>query len=502
MTKTIQKVLIANRGEIALRIQRTCQEMGIQTVAVYSEADREALFVRNADEAYEIGPAPSTESYLKVETLLEVAATSGADAIHPGYGFLSEKAGFSESCDKAGLVFIGPKPDAIRAMGDKIAAREAAEKAGVPTVPGTPDPIEDFKKAKALAKDMGYPVLLKAAAGGGGKGMRVVREEGEFEDAFQRAQSEAEQSFQDGRVYLEKYIENPHHVEVQVLCDAHGQRYFLYERECSTQRRHQKIIEEAPCAYLKDDVRAKMAEASLALCEAVNYLGVGTIEYLVDADQNFYFLEMNTRLQVEHTVTEEILGLDLVEQQLRVARGEKLDLKQEDIQPRGHSLQCRMYAEDPRQNFMPSPGRITHFQIPQGPGVRHDSGVAEGSEIPIYYDPMVSKLITWAPTREQAIQRMVRALHEFELLGVAHNADFLLQILVSEDFKNNKIHTQYLETRVNDFLAEPQEGEFYEAALVACALNFHQAGTAAAPTQHATNADTSQSLWWQWGGQS
>lgn len=445
MTKKISKILIANRGEIAVRIARTCREMGIKTVAVFSEVDRKALHVMMADEAYCIGPAPASESYLCVDKILDVAKKSAADAIHPGYGFLSEKSHFSAACEKAGVIFIGPTPSAIAAMGDKITARQIAAKAGVPTIPGTTEPITDFEKLKKTAAEFGYPVLLKATAGGGGKGMRVVTSEKELQSAFEAATREAEKAFGDGRMYLEKYILNPRHVEIQLACDAHGNGLFLLERECSMQRRHQKVIEEAPCFYLQDDVRQKMATAALNLAKEVGYRGVGTIECLVDAKQDFYFLEMNTRLQVEHTVTEMITGLDLVRLQIDIANGDKFKLKQKDISARGHAIECRIYAEDPENNFMPSPGFISAFRAPEGPGIRHDTGTYSGAEVSSFYDPMISKLIAHAETRDGAIQKMRRALTEFTIAGVRHNTQFLQTLLNDDTFCRGDGHTQYLD---------------------------------------------------------
>ncbi len=444
MTK-IKKVLIANRGEIAVRVMRTCQELDIKTVAVYSDADRNALHVQTADEAYHIGPSPSMESYLVIEKIISVAKKSGADAIHPGYGFLSEKEAFSKACADAGIIFLGPKAESIAAMGDKVTARNCAAKAKVPMVPGMLEPVDDLEKIKKLAKEFGYPVLLKAAAGGGGKGMRVVEKEADVESAFAMATSEATRAFGDGRVYLEKYIRNPRHVEIQIICDQHGNGLFLFERECSMQRRHQKIIEEAPCSYLRDDVRIKMAESSLRLAKAVGYHGVGTLEYLVDQEQNFYFLEMNTRLQVEHTVSEMITGLDFVRLQILVGEGETLPLKQDDITRRGHAIEARIYAEDPENGFMPSPGRIQWMRIPDGHGIRHDSGVYEGWTIPIYYDPMIAKLIVHAETRELAIKKMQRALSEYEIGGPKNNIGFLKTLMANDVFKAAQMHTQFLD---------------------------------------------------------
>ena len=445
MTKKIQKILIANRGEIAVRVMRTCREMGIKTVAVYSEADRKSLHVLSADEAYCIGPAPATESYLCTDKIITVAKAVKADAIHPGYGFLSEKAHFSKACEDAGIIFIGPTPAAIDAMGDKITARNIAKKAGVPTVPGTLEPVSDLDVLRKLANDFGYPVLLKATAGGGGKGMRVVRDDKEIKSAFEMASSEAKKAFGDDRLYLEKLIVSPRHVEIQLACDTHGNGIFLLERECSMQRRHQKVIEEAPCFYLKDAVRQKMAKSALNLAKEVGYRGVGTIECLVDQEQNFYFLEMNTRLQVEHTVTEMVTGLDLVRLQIEIANGDKLKLTQKDVVPRGHAIECRVYAEDPENGFIPSPGKIHAFRAPEGPGVRHDTGIYAGSEISIYYDPMISKLIVHAESREHAINKMGRALKEFEINGPRNNLNFLRALLDDIIFRKGDGHTQYID---------------------------------------------------------
>ena len=443
--KKIKKLLIANRGEIAVRIIRTCREMGIRTVAVFSEVDRSSLFVAMADEAYLLGKAPSSESYLNIQKILEIAQKVKVDAIHPGYGFLSEKSEFSESCEKAGILFVGPSPKSIAAMGDKIRARALAEKAKISTIPGSREPVSDLKLIQKLASDMKYPILIKAAAGGGGKGMRVVRKNEELASAFQMAASEAKKAFSDERVYVEKVIEKPRHVEIQIARDLHGNSLFLFERECSTQRRHQKIIEEAPCIDLKEEVRQEMAEASLRLAKAVDYHGVGTVEYLLDEKQNFYFLEMNTRLQVEHTVTEMVTGLDLVRLQILIAQGEALP-SQETIQRRGHAIQCRIYAEDPYQNFLPCPGTLTFYEPPEGPGIRHDTGVVAGSKIPVDYDPLIAKLVVHAETREFAIQKMLRALSEYKLGGVTSNLEFLRTLISSKEFSQRKIHTQFLDT--------------------------------------------------------
>lgn len=443
--KVIKKILIANRGEIAVRVMRTCKEMGIKTVAVYSEADKKSLHVMMADEAYCIGPAPSAESYLCIDKIIAVAKASGTDAIHPGYGFLSEKAVFSKACEEAGVIFMGPTPDAIAAMGDKVTARNHARKAGVPMVPGTMEPIKEYEELKKVAKEIGYPVLLKASAGGGGKGMRTVRSEADLKSSFEMAASEAKRSFGDDRVYVEKLVEGPRHVEAQIACDSHGNGIFLLERECSMQRRHQKVIEEAPCSYLKDEVRQKIAKAALSLAKEVGYRGVGTLEFLVDDAQNFYFLEMNTRLQVEHTVTEMITGLDLVRLQVLIAQGDVLPLKQEDIKPRGHAIESRVYAEDPENGFMPSPGVVHFFEPPEGHGIRHDTGTYQGATIPIFYDPMIAKLIVHAETRDLAIEKMIRALREYKIGGLKNNIGFLLSLLDCETFRTAKMHTQFID---------------------------------------------------------
>lgn len=492
MTKKIQKILVANRGEIAVRVMRTCREMGIKTVAVYSEADRKALHVLVADEAYCIGPAPAAESYLCADKIIAVAKAAKADAIHPGYGFLSEKAHFSKACEDAGIIFIGPSPAAIDAMGDKITARNIAKKAGVPTVPGTLEPVNDLEVLRKFANDFGYPVLLKATAGGGGKGMRVVHEDKELKSSFEMAASEAKKAFGDERLYLEKLIVKPRHVEIQLACDTHGSGIFLMERECSMQRRHQKVIEEAPCFYLKDEVRQKMAKAALNLAKEVGYRGVGTIECLVDQEQNFYFLEMNTRLQVEHTVTEMVTGLDLVRLQIEIASGDKLKIAQKDIVPRGHAIECRVYAEDPENGFIPSPGKIHAFHAPEGPGVRHDTGIYAGAEISIYYDPMISKLIVHAESRELAIDKMLRALKEFEINGPRNNLNFLRALLDDATFRQGDGHTQYIDQ--TPLLAKPKPTDMpWEMILAAAAWDDMHADKSAKPS--GGNATLAESNW-------
>jgi len=443
MTK-INKILIANRGEIAVRVIRTCRELGIKTVAVYSDADENALFKQQADESYHIGAASSAESYLCIDKIIHVAKEANVDAIHPGYGFLSEKAEFSKACTDAGIIFLGPSPKAITAMGDKVTARTHAKKAKVPMVPGTVEPVKDLKKIKKLAEEFGYPILLKAAAGGGGKGMRVVEKEQDIERSFEMAASESKKSFGDDRLYVEKYIKNPRHVEIQFACDNHGNGVHLFERECSMQRRHQKVIEEAPCFYLQDEPRAKMVEATLNLAKSIKYSGVGTMEFLVDDDQNIYFLEMNTRLQVEHCVTEMITDLDLVKLQIAIGSDEKLPL-QKDIKCNGHAIECRLYAEDPEKNFMPSPGTLALLRVPEGDGVRNDTGVFEGAEISIYYDPMIAKLVVHADSRDKAITKMNLALKDYLVLGVKTNISFLKKLLNTTEFQKGTMHTQYID---------------------------------------------------------
>ena len=441
----IRKVLIANRGEIAVRVLRTCREMGIRTVAVYSEADRTALHTRLADESYCVGPPPAGESYLQQDTILKIARQADVDAIHPGYGFLSENPVFAEKVEKTGLVFIGPPASAMRIMGDKTEARKAMQKAGVPIVPGTAEPLSSVEQATKTAAQVGYPVLLKAAAGGGGKGMRIVESEKDMASSFRSASSEAQSAFGDGRVYIEKYLEQPRHIEFQVFADQHGNAIHLGERECSIQRRHQKVIEEAPSAILDPEMRTKMGEAAVKAALACGYTNAGTIEFLVDKHRNFYFLEMNTRLQVEHPVTEMITGVDLVKEQIRIAEGEAISFTQDDLKIHGHSIEVRVYAEDPTNNFLPDIGKLHIYQKPEGEGIRVDDGFEEGMNIPIYYDPMISKLIVWAGTREEAINRMSRALQEYKITGVKTSIPFLARIMEAPVFRSGKYNTHFIE---------------------------------------------------------
>ena len=466
---SLRKVLVANRGEIALRIIRACRELGIESVAVYSEADRHAPHVLSADEAVLLGPPPAAESYLRIDALVQAAQDSGCDAVHPGYGFLAERAPFARAVEEAGLTFVGPSAAAIDAMGDKTRARQAMMEAGVPVVPGTAEALTDGDEAERVAAEVGYPVMLKAAAGGGGKGMRVVREPEGLREAYEAASREAQSSFGDGSVYVEKYLEGPRHIEIQVLADAHGTALHLGERECSIQRRHQKMIEEAPSPILTAEERTAMGEAAVAAARAVDYRNAGTVEFLYQ-EGSFYFLEMNTRIQVEHPVTELVTGVDLVQWQLRIAGGERLDLVQEDITWTGHAIECRITSEDPDSNFMPSSGRIELLHIPSGPGVRWDGGIQEGDQVSLYYDPMLAKLIVHAPSRDLAIERMLRALRELRVVGVETSAPFHRRVLTEPDFRAGDIDIRYLERHPQLSERQPAEPSLRAAALAAALL--------------------------------
>lgn len=444
MRKLFEKILIANRGEIAVRLIRACHELGIAAVAVYSEADRAALHVLKADEAYAIGPSPAAESYLNIEHILETAKRCGADAIHPGYGFLSENAGFARACRDAGIKFIGPSPESIELMGSKTRARQQMQKAGVPFVPGTSSGVKSLAEACEVASQIGYPIMLKAAAGGGGKGMRLVAGEAEMASALDSARSEAQRAFGDDEVYLEKAITNPRHIEMQILADEHGNCVHLGERECSIQRRHQKVLEESPSPAIKPEMRRRMGETAVRAAQAAGYANAGTIEFLADADGNFYFLEMNTRLQVEHPVTELVAGVDLVHLQIRIAAVEKLPFRQEDVCLRGHAIECRVYAEDPENNFFPSPGMITLLNEPAGPGIRVDSGIYQGWNVPVEYDPLLAKLIVHGEDREQAIARLKRAVEEYVVGGVKTNLPLFQRILSGPEFVAGRTDTGYL----------------------------------------------------------
>ena len=462
-----KKILIANRGEIAVRVIRACRELGITSVAVYSDVDRASLHVRKADEAYHIGPAAAAESYLNVAKILDVARRSGADAIHPGYGFLSENANFAQACVDAGVKFIGPSAASMEMMGSKTRARQEMEKAGIPFVPGTSRGLESAQQAEQVAAKIGYPVMLKAAAGGGGKGMRLVQGPEDLKSALDAAQSEAERAFGDREVYIEKAIINPRHIEMQVLADEHGHTVYLGERECSIQRRHQKVMEESPSPIVDADMRRRMGEVAVRVAEAARYTNAGTVEFLVDQGKNFYFLEMNTRLQVEHPVTELITGLDLVHLQIRIAAGEKLPFRQEDIRIGGHAIECRIYAEDPDNNYFPSPGKITLLLSPSGPGIRLDNGMYEGWTVPIDYDPLLAKLIGYGTDRRQAISRLKRALHEYFVGGIKTNISLFRRILTDTNFQSGKIDTGYLDRLLKSKPAEVRGGHPEVAAIAA-----------------------------------
>ncbi len=464
----MQKILVANRGEIALRVMRTAKEMGIKTVAVYSEADRNMPFVRYADEAVCIGPAPSAQSYLRADKLIEVAKKTGADAIHPGYGFLSENASFSKAVADAGLIFIGPSASSIETMGSKIAAKQAAKKFNVPMVPGTEDPIQNVEEAREIAERIGYPILIKASAGGGGKGMRVVENAGELEQQMQMAKSEALSAFSNDDVFIEKYVAAPRHIEIQLMGDQHGNYVYLFERECSIQRRHQKLIEEAPSSCLTLDIRKEMGECAIAVARSCKYYGAGTVEFLVDENLNFYFLEMNTRLQVEHCVTEMITGIDLVKEQINVARGNKLSFTQDDLKINGHSLELRVCAEDPFNNFLPDTGKLEMYQPPKGPGVRVDDGYEQGQDIPIFYDPMIAKLVVHAPTRDEAIERLCRAIDEYYIQGIQTTLSFGKWAVRTEPFRSGNFDTKFIEKHFKpEYLLEENTTASEIAALLA-----------------------------------
>ena len=491
-----KKVLVANRGEIAVRIIRACREIGLDSVAVFSEADRQALHVRYADEAYLLGPAQSRDSYLRGDKIIDIARKSGADAIHPGYGFLAERVDFAQACTEAGLMFIGPKPSSIAAMGDKMTARETVRKAGVPVVPGTEDVGNLFDdNLLSIAPKIGFPLLIKATAGGGGKGMREVRSLEEMPELLVSARREAESSFGDGSVYLEKLVEGARHIEIQILADGHGNVLHLNERECSIQRRHQKLVEEAPSPFLDDELRQKMGAVAVKAAQAVDYVNAGTIEFLVDKDKNFYFLEMNTRLQVEHPVTELVTGIDIVKEQIRIARGRPLQYKQEDIRINGAAIECRINAEDPFNNFMPSTGKITHSLLPTGPGVRVDTGVYPGFEVSSYYDPLISKLIVWGETRAQAILRMRRALEEYRIVGVRTNIPFHQMLMDSHRFMGGQYDTRFVEERFE--VLEEQHGNNAEIAAVLASLVAHTETQRSAQFVQRNERDTSN---WKWVG--
>lgn len=466
LTSQISKILVANRGEIALRIMRSAKEMGIKTVAVFSEADRNALHVRYADEAICIGPAPSNQSYLVIEKIIGACKATGAQAIHPGYGFLSENAAFARAVKEAGLILIGPTPEAMETMGNKLSAKAAALKYNIPMVPGTEEAITDINEAKLRAVEVGFPILIKAAAGGGGKGMRIVESVEDFEEQMHLAVSEATSAFGDGAVFIERYVTSPRHIEIQVLGDTHGNIVHLFERECSVQRRHQKVVEEAPSSVLTEEIRQEMGRCAVDVARSVNYVGAGTVEFILDENLDFFFLEMNTRLQVEHPVTEMITGLDLVKEQIKIARGEALSYQQEDLKINGHAVELRVYAEDPLNNFLPDIGTLQTYTTPKGNGVRVDDGFEEGMEIPIYYDPMIAKLITFGANREEAIARMVRAIDEYDITGIQTTLSFGKFVMQHEAFTSGNFDTHFVGKYFNaDSLKNDNESEAMLAAL-------------------------------------
>ena len=467
----MKKILVANRGEIALRVMKTAREMGIKTVAVYSEADRHSPHVRYADEAILLGPPPSSESYLLGDVIIEKAKALNVDAIHPGYGFLSENAGFAKKVKESGIVWIGPDTHAIEVMGSKLAAKEAVKSYDIPMVPGIDEAIEDVDKATSIAKEIGFPILIKASAGGGGKGMRVVEKETELESQMKRAISEAKSAFGDGSVFIEKYIASPRHIEIQVLADKHGNTVHLFERECSIQRRHQKVVEEAPSSVLSETLRENMGAAAVRVAKACDYVGAGTVEFLIDDDHNFYFLEMNTRLQVEHPVTELITGIDLVEQQIKVANGETLSFTQEDLKINGHAVELRVYAEDPLNDFLPSVSNLEVYKLPEGNGIRVDNGFEEGMEVPIYYDPMLAKLITYGKTREAAIQLMVEAIDAYEVEGIQTTLPFGKFVFENDAFRSGNFNTHFVK---NNYSPEKLKAQFTEEAELAAKVALRQ----------------------------
>ncbi len=467
----MKKILVANRGEIALRIMRSCKEMGISTVAIYSEADRNAPFVKYADEAVCVGPPPSSESYLLGDKIIAICKDLNVDGIHPGYGFLSENAAFTRSVTDAGITFIGPSPEAMEVMGSKLAAKAAVKAYNIPMVPGTDEAITNLEEAKATAREIGFPILIKASAGGGGKGMRVVEREEDFEDQMERAVSEAESSFGDGAVFIERYVTSPRHIEIQIMADGHGNIVHLFERECSIQRRHQKVIEEAPSSVLTPEIREAMGACAVDVARACNYVGAGTVEFLLDNNTEFYFLEMNTRLQVEHPVTELITGVDLVKEQINVARGEKLSFTQNDLSIQGHAVEVRVYAEDPTNNFLPDIGTLSTYRRPQGLGIRVDDGFEEGMEIPIYYDPMISKLITYGKDREEAINRMIRAIDDYHIGGVETTLRFCKFALQHEAFTSGNFDTHFVgEYFKPEYLNSSNAEEAEIASIIAASL--------------------------------
>ena len=490
----MKKILIANRGEIALRIMRTCKEMGIKTVAVFSEADRNSLHARYADEAYCIGPPPSSQSYLLGHKIIEVAKACGADGIHPGYGFLSENAGFADAVKAAGLTFIGPSGASMQMMGDKLSAKDAARKHQIPLVPGSDGAINSLEEAKLTLEKTGFPVLIKASAGGGGKGMRIVERMEDFEEQMKMAIGEAKSAFGDGSVFIERYVAGPRHIEIQVLGDTHGNVVYLFERECSVQRRHQKVVEEAPSSVLTPEIRKAMGECAVRISKACNYVGAGTVEFLVDENLEFYFLEMNTRLQVEHPVTEMISGLDLVAEQIKIARGEKLSFSQDDLKIKGHCIEVRVYAEDPCNNFLPDIGRLKTYRRPQGLGVRVDDGFEEGMDIPIYYDPMIAKLISFGKDRTEAIQKMIRAIDEYIITGVTTTLPFCKFVLQHEAFVSGNFDTHFVSRYFKPEMIQKNPEEAEKIAAIAAAWLWENESKKVVHTK-AENTESKGSNW-------
>jgi acetyl-CoA carboxylase, biotin carboxylase subunit len=487
----MKKILVANRGEIALRIMRSAREMGIKTVAVFSDADRNSPHVRYADEAVNIGPAPSADSYLRSKKIVEAAKSTGADGIHPGYGFLSENPEFATLVEETGLIFIGPSARSMKIMGSKLGAKAAVKNYNVPMVPGTEEAVSDIEEAIKMAGEIGFPVLIKASAGGGGKGMRIVEHKDQFVEQMKMAISEATSSFGDGSVFIERYLDGPRHVEIQVLGDKYGNIVYLFERECSIQRRHQKVVEEAPSSVLDENLRKQMGEAAVMVAKSCSYYNAGTVEFLLDKNKNFYFLEMNTRLQVEHPVTEFITGMDLVKEQIKIAMGEKLSFTQSDLKINGHALEIRVYAEDPENNFMPDIGRLNTYKLPQGPGVRVDDGFEEGMEIPIYYDPMISKLIVWGKNREEAIQRMIRAIDDYKISGVKTTLGFCRFVMTHDAFTTGHFDTHFVKHYFNpQVLMNHTEAESLIAAFLANKLLIDNK-----QKQRITNLNNGRSNW-------
>jgi acetyl-CoA carboxylase, biotin carboxylase subunit len=488
----MQKILIANRGEIAMRVMRSAKEMGIKTVAVFSEADRNAPFVKYADEAVCIGPAPSSQSYLRGERIIEICKELNVDGIHPGYGFLSENPVFAAKVREAGLIFIGPSPESMELMGDKLSSKVTAKKYNVPMIPGSEGAISDKKEARKVALEIGFPLLIKASAGGGGKGMKLVNHEGELDEQMELAVNEAVSSFGNGAVFIEKYAAGPRHIEIQILADNHGNCVYLFERECSIQRRHQKLIEEAPSSVLSPELRERMGKCAVDVAKACNYSGAGTVEFLLNEDLDFYFLEMNTRLQVEHPVTEFITGLDLVKEQIKVARGEKLGVRQEDLKINGHSIEVRVCAEDPENNFLPDTGRLSIYQTPAGPGIRVDGGFEEGMDIPVYYDSLISKLVVHAENREEAIKKLIRAIDDYRIIGVETTLEFCKFVLQHPAFISGKFDTGFINKYFSPGISDHPEKAHAEIAALAGALLF---GTLKSKPQQLTQDSVKKSQW-------